>query len=150
MSIIQKIVFSQDNRLNLLYFIITALALYGCASTPKATLSGNEMDVTVKSNFQHIDWMTMDISDNYITYEIDVLNPEGKLLLKNATEASAKDLALSRAITANQCDAIFQPRVTFVHGPKNEILRVTVYGRTAKYKKHNPDKITTSVISVSQ
>jgi len=102
---------------------------------PKASTSGNEMDVTVKSNFQHIDWLTMDISDKYITYDIDVLSPEGKILLSNATEDSAKDLVLNRAIIANKCDAIFQPRISFVRGNKKEILRVTVYGRPAKYKK---------------
>lgn len=128
--------------------LFISMVTSGCSGLPRTSLSGNEMDVNVKSNLQHIDWLSMDISDEYVTYEIDVLTPEGKLLLKNATEASAKELALSRAIIANKCDAIFQPRVSFVHGRKNEILRVSVYGRTAKYKKADPDNISTSVITI--
>lgn len=125
-------------------------ALAGCSSMPKANVGGNEMGVGVKSNFQHIDWMTMDISDDYITYDIDILTKEGKILLKNASEESAKNIALSRAIVANRCDAIFQPRITTVRGGKNEILRVTVYGRPAKYRKQqdvNTVNSSTTIIS---
>lgn len=116
-------------------FCLVCIFMAGCGTIPQATVSGNELGVGVKSNFQHIDWMTMDISDKYITYDLDILSPEGKVLLKNTNEAGAKDLALSRAIAAYKCDAIFQPRVSVVRGGKNEILRVTVYGRPAKYKK---------------
>lgn len=114
---------------------ITLSMLTACASAPKTVVDGNEMGVNVKSNFQHIDWMTMDISDDFITYDIDILSPEGKLMLQDISEEGAKSLALSQAIKANKCDAIFQPRITTVRGNKNEILRVTVYGRPAKYKK---------------
>lgn len=114
------------------------VVIAGCTSAPRALVGGNEMGVNVQSNLQHIDWMTMDISDDYITYDIDVLSNEGKIILQNASEESAKNIALSRAIAANRCDAIFQPRITTVRGDKNEILRVTVYGRPAKYRKQ-PD-----------
>ncbi len=127
---------------------ILCMVVTGCGTASKATAGGDEMMVNVKSNLQHIDWMSMDIADDYFTYDLDILSPEGKLLLKNASEDMAKSLALSKAIVANQCDAIFQPRITVLRGTKNEILRVTVYGRTAKYKKREDVKVTNTSTTV--
>lgn len=137
-------------RLCYLLGSVICMAVTGCVAASRATAGGEEMMVNVKSNLQHIDWMAMDINDDYITYDLDILSPEGKILLNNTTEETAKNLALSSAIVANQCDAIFQPRITVVKGTKGEILRVTVYGRPAKYKTREDVKITektTTVIS---
>lgn len=128
---------------------LICVATTNCASIPRTHSSGTELGVNVVSNFQHIDWMTMDINEDYITYDLDILSPEGRVLLKKVTEQEAKDIALSQAIIANHCDAIFQPRINCIKGKKNEIIRVTVYGRPAKYKKaddtnvHNIRKTTT-------
>lgn len=76
----------------------------------------------------------MDIDPEPITYSIDVSTEAGRMKLKNLSLEEARDLALLEAIMANKCATIFQPQYTHLKH-KGSVLRVTLYGYPARYKK---------------
>lgn len=74
------------------------------------------------------------IEENPITYIIDISTEEGRTKLKNISIQEAYDLALVEAIMKYKCANIFHPQYT--HLEKNgQVLRVTLYGFPAHYKK---------------
>lgn len=77
---------------------------------------------------------TMDLDDEPITYTIDISTDAGRAKLNKLSVDEACDLALIEAIMANKCATIFQPQYTHLV-QKGKVLRVTLYGYPARYKK---------------
>lgn len=73
------------------------------------------------------------ISEDYITYTIDISTSEGALLLKNKTLAQAQETVENEAAMKHHCDLIWQPKYSKLVEGKN-ILRITISGRPANYK----------------
>lgn len=111
---------------------ICLMVLSSC--TPKISTRKLNAYTTVKPNIESYNKLTMDIDEEPITYVIDISNEAGKMKLKNLSVDEACDLALIEAIMANKCATIFNPQYThLVH--KGKVLRVTLYGYPARYKK---------------
>lgn len=92
---------------------------------------GSTLNPKVKAT--SINEYDLDISDDYITYTIDISTPEGKLLLNKKSLAEAQMTVENEAAMANKCDLIWQPKYSkLVDGKK--ILRITISGRPANYK----------------
>lgn len=78
--------------------------------------------------------LTMDIDPNPVTYTINVSTEDGRVKLNKLTLAEAKELALVETLMTYQCATLFNPQYThLMKGGK--VLRVTVYGYPARYKK---------------
>lgn len=89
---------------------------------------------TVAANNVSYNSLTMDIDPEPITYTIDVSTESGRAKLHNLSLDEACDLALIESIMVAKCATIFQPQYThLMKGGK--VLRVTIYGFPAHYKK---------------
>lgn len=117
------------------FIAIILCSLVGLSScSPKISTRKLNAYTTVNPNIVSYNELTMDIDEAPITYVIDISTDVGKMKLKNLSVDEACDLALIEAIMANQCATIFNPQYThLVH--KGKVLRVTVYGYPARYKK---------------
>ncbi len=89
---------------------------------------------TTTPQFESINELDYVFDENPITYVIDISTEEGRAKLKNISIQEAYDLALIEAIMKYKCANIFHPQ--FTHLEKNgQVLRVTLYGFPARYKK---------------
>lgn len=105
----------------------------------KTMLSGSTTENasnTVKAKIESYNELTMDLGSDAITYTIDISTQEGKIKLNKLTLKEAERLALTEALMANNCAALFNPQYTHLQQGK-KILRVTVYGFPAYYKRKN-------------
>ena len=91
---------------------------------------------TVKAKIESYNELTLDLSPDAITYTIDISTPDGRIKLNKLTLKEAERLALTEALMANKCAALFNPQYTHLRQGK-KILRVTVYGFPAYYKRKN-------------
>ena len=109
--------------------------LIGMAScSPKISTRKLNAYTTVVPTIASYNELTMDLDSEPITYVIDVSSAAGRTKLNGLSVDEACDLALIEAIMANKCATIFNPQYThLVH--KGKVLRVTVYGYPARYKK---------------
>lgn len=119
--------------LSLVTFVLSLIiGLSSCS--PKISTRKLNAYTTVNPNIVSYNELTMDIDEAPITYVIDISTEAGKTKLKNLSLDEACDLALIEAIMANKCATIFNPQYThLVH--KGKVLRVTLYGYPARYKK---------------
>ncbi len=116
----------------LVFFVTILIGLSACS--PKISTRKLNAYTTVNPNIVSYNELTMDIDNDPITYVIDISTETGKMKLKNLSVDEACDLALIEAIMANKCATIFNPQYThLVH--KGKVLRVTIYGYPARYKK---------------
>jgi len=76
------------------------------------------------------------IEDANVSYTIDVSTPEGKIKLHKLSEKKANELALVEVLIKYGCDMLINPQFTHLKKGK-KILRVTVYGKPAKYKNQS-------------
>lgn len=74
-----------------------------------------------------------------VTYTIDISTPEGKLKLDKISLAEAQQLALVECLMKYNCATLFNPQYTHLKKGK-DILRVTVYGFPARYKRLETEK----------
>lgn len=119
--------------LSLVTFVLSLIiGLSSCS--PKISTRKLNAYTTVNPNIVSYNELTMDIDEAPITYVIDISTEAGKTKLKNLSLDEACDLVLIEAIMANKCTTIFNPQYThLVH--KGKVLRVTLYGYPARYKK---------------
>ncbi len=113
--------------------IACLLGLTSCAVKNSTGLSGADkyFDKNVLVSY---DELTMDLDDEPIEYTIDISTGDGRLKLNKLSVKEAERLALIEAVMANRCATLFQPQYThLIKGGK--VLRVTVYGYPARYKK---------------
>lgn len=113
--------------------IATAMAATSCRSLRSGSTSRNASN-TVKAKISSYNELTMDLAPDAITYTIDVTTPDGKIKLHKLSLRQAEELALTEAVMANNCAALFNPQFTHLKKGK-KILRVTVYGFPAYYKR---------------
>lgn len=117
--------------------IVTAVTIIVAASSCSSHQSGaKSMNAytTVKSTIVSYNEMTMDLDPQPISYTIDISTPEGRMKLDKISLKAARELALVEAIMQNNCATIFNPQYTHLKNGKN-ILRITVYGYPARYKR---------------
>lgn len=113
--------------------IATAMAATSCRSLRSGSTSRNASN-TVKAKITSYNELTMDLAPDAITYTIDVSKPDGKIKLHKLSLRQAEELALTEAVMTNNCAALFNPQFTHLKKGK-KILRVTVYGFPAYYKR---------------
>lgn len=77
---------------------------------------------------------TMDLDEETVEYTIDISTREGKTKLYGLSLQEAQKLALVEAIMFTRCATIHQPQYTQLVRD-GHVLRVTVYGTPARYKK---------------
>lgn len=75
----------------------------------------------------------LDVSQEPITYTLDISTAEGAAKLKKLTLKQAEDLVKREAIMKYKCGTLVNPQYTYLAKGKR-ILRVTVYGFPAMYK----------------
>ncbi|MDE6309692.1 MAG: hypothetical protein K2L93_03885 [Muribaculaceae bacterium] len=80
----------------------------------------------------------MDLEPTGVTYTIDISTREGALKLRNITLQEAQKLALTECLMKYNCATLFNPQFTHLKDGK-KILRVTVYGFPARYKRINTE-----------
>lgn len=89
---------------------------------------------TLTPQLKSLNELDYDFDETPITYVIDISTQEGRAKLKNISVQEAYDLALIEAIMKYKCANIFHPQ--FTHLEKDgQVLRVTLYGFPARYKK---------------
>ena len=98
---------------------IVTLAICSCRTTRYGSTNRNASN-TVKAKLESYNELTMDLAKDAITYTIDV--------------STVEELALTEAVMNNNCAALFNPQYTHLKKGK-KILRVTVYGFPAYYKR---------------
>lgn len=119
--------------------LVSALAIMLAMGSCKTMLSGSTNENasnTVKAKIESYNELTMDLSPDAITYTIDISTPDGRIKLNKLTLKEAERLALTEALMTNNCAALFNPQYTHLRQGK-KILRVTVYGFPAYYKRKN-------------
>lgn len=116
------------------YLLLVALTVLLAACSPKVSTRQMNAYTTVTPNIVSYNELTMDIDPQPITYTIDISTREGKMKLKNLSVDEACDLVLLEAIMANRCATFFQPQYTYMTA-KGKVLRVSVYGFPARYKR---------------
>ncbi len=92
--------------------------------------NGYQLPVT---GIESINIADVELSNDFITYTIDISTPEGQTKLNGINEKQAKELALTEASIVNKCSFIVNPKYTFLKDGK-KILRVTISGQPAYYK----------------
>lgn len=115
-------------------FIISIIFIIcSCASTKSGSNSkyaSKSVIPKITSNNEY----DFDISSESIIYTIDISNPEGRAKLNKLSLRQAEELALVEAIMKYKCATLFQPQYTnLTKGRK--VLRITIYGFPAVYKK---------------
>lgn len=108
------------------------IGISSCA--PKISTRKLNAYTTVAPTIVSYNELTMDLDDTPITYTIDISTPEGRAKLNKLSIDEACDLALIEAIMASRCATIFNPQYTHLV-QKGKVLRVTIYGYPARYKK---------------
>lgn len=117
------------------FVVICLTLLVGVSScSPKVSTRKLNAYTTVAPTIASYNELTMDLDEQPITYVIDISTEAGRTKLKGLSVDEACDLALIEAIMNNKCATIFNPQYThLVH--KGKVLRVTLYGYPARYKK---------------
>lgn len=118
---------------SLVFLIVGMLTLISSCS-PKVSIRELGGATSVIPQMVSYNPLTMDIDTEPIEYTIDISTEAGRLKLNKLSIDEADALALVEAIRATKCATIFQPQYT--HLVENgKVLRVTLYGFPARYKK---------------
>lgn len=108
------------------------ICMTSCRSTMNGAYGQNaQQDIeTLMTSENEYD---LDVSQEPITYTLDVSTPLGAAKLKKLTLKQAEDLVKREAIMKYKCGTLVNPQYTYLAKGKR-ILRVTVYGFPAMYK----------------
>lgn len=117
-----------------------AMAVTSCSVMKTGSREENS-HTTVAPEIVSYNELTMDLDPTGVTYTIDISTPEGKLKLDKITLAEAQQLALVECLMKYNCATLFNPQYTHLKKGK-DILRVTVYGFPARYKRLETEKDT--------
>lgn len=110
-----------------------ALVMTSCSVMQTGSREENS-HTTVMPEIVSYNELTMDLDPEGVTYTIDISTPEGKLKLDKISLAEAQQLALVECLMKYNCATLFNPQYTHLKKGK-DILRVTVYGFPARYKR---------------
>ena len=115
--------------------IVGVLAVVSCGGV-RDEVSGstsNNSYIAPTTSVSSYNSYDLEVSEESVSYTIDISTPEGKTKLRNLSLREAEQLALTEAVVVNKCAMIINPQYT--HLKKGDrVLRVTVYGFPAKYK----------------
>lgn len=114
------------------------LVLNSCSTLNTGSREENS-HATVAPEIVSYNELTMDLDPVGVTYTIDISTPEGKLKLNKISLAEAQQLALVECLMKYNCATLFNPQYTHLKKGK-DILRVTVYGFPARYKRVDTEK----------
>lgn len=127
-------------KIIILALVLIALALTSCSKGVHKVFEGGYGSSINENGYQlpvtgieSINVADLELSNDFITYTIDISTPEGQTKLNGINEKQAKELALTEASIVNRCSLIVNPKYTFLKDGK-KILRVTVSGQPAYYK----------------
>lgn len=123
-------------KTRIISFAIVAIAyltVTSCSTMRSGSRSRNASN-TVRAKIESYNELTMDLAPDAITYTIDVSTAEGKIKLHKLSLRQAEELALTEAVMNNNCAALFNPQYTHLKKGR-KVLRVTVYGFPAYYKR---------------
>lgn len=118
--------------------IISVVSVFASCNPMKTTALDRNASATVAPDIISYNELTMDLDPSGVTYTIDISNPEGALKLKNISLYEAQHLALTECLIKYNCATLFNPQFTHLKDGK-KILRVTVYGFPARYKRINTE-----------
>ena len=118
--------------------IVVAFILISCGSL-RTTSKDENSHVTVAPEIVSYNELTMDLEPEGVTYTIDISTPEGRLKLHKTSLEEAQRLALVECLMKYNCATLFNPQYTHLKKGK-ELLRVTVFGFPARYKRVDTEK----------
>lgn len=116
--------------------LIAVMAMTSCSVYRTGSREENS-HTTVAPEIVSYNELTMDLDPEGVTYTIDISTEEGRLKLKNISLYDAQQLALVECLMKYNCATLFNPQYTHLKKGK-DILRVTVFGFPARYKKAEP------------
>lgn len=122
------------NMRKIILIVCGMLAIIMASCSPKVSTRKLNAYTTVAPTIKSYNELTMDIDPEPITYTIDISTESGRMKLKNLSIDEACDLVLIEAIMSAKCATIFNPQYTHLV-QKGKILRITLYGYPARYKK---------------
>lgn len=116
--------------------IAAVASLASCSSVSPSYSGSSSYNASQYSDTSIVtyDRYTMDLDESPIEYTIDISTLEGRTKLNQLTLRQAENLALVEAIMYARCATLFQPQFTHLMKDGN-VLRVTVYGTPARYKR---------------
>lgn len=122
-----------------MFWIITVILITFLFPSCKMVMPGvsshaQNSSATVKPQIESYNEYTMELDPEGVTYTIDISTAEGKLKLHNLTLLEAEQLAVVECLMKYNCATLFNPQYTHLKKGK-DILRVTVFGFPARYKK---------------
>ncbi len=118
--------------------IASVMGLFWSCNSTKTTALDENASATVAPEIISYNELTMDLDPSGVAYTIDISNAEGALKLKNITLHEAQRLALTECLMKYNCATLFNPQFTHLKDGK-KILRVTVFGFPARYKRRNTE-----------
>lgn len=123
-----------------LVFIIALTTFSSCKTTRTGAIEENS-HTTVAPDIVSYNELTMDLDPEGVSYTIDISTPEGKLKLNKISLSDAQKLALVECLMKYNCATLFNPQFTHLKKGK-DILRITVFGFPARYKRLETEKET--------
>lgn len=127
-------------NIKILIFISAILLIQtSCSSTKSGTRTSNAYQ-TPTTHIKSFNDYDLEVSQDGITYTIDISTPEGKTKLKNLSLHEAEELALTEAVIKYNCAMLVNPQYTNLMKGKR-VLRITVFGFPAKFKNSNNQQI---------
>ncbi len=118
--------------------ILCIVSIFTSCSSPRTSALEQNASATVAPEIISYNELTMDLDPSGVTYTIDISTPEGALKLKNISLYEAQKIALTECLMKYNCATLFNPQFTHLKDGK-KILRITVFGFPARYKRANTE-----------
>ena len=112
-----------------------AITLSSCRTS--YTSDGTSAAEIVDSYTGSVNDVNLIISEEPITYSIDISTDQGRAKLNKLSYDEARSLCLREAVMYARCAKLVNPQYTKLMKGKR-VLRITVYGFPAKYKNQEP------------
>lgn len=112
--------------------ILTAWSFSAC-NTVFSGANQRNASQTPQTRITSFNEYDLEVSNESISYTIDISTPEGRMKLNKLKLREAENLALTEAVMKYNCAMLVNPQYTNLMKGK-KILRITVYGFPAKYK----------------
>lgn len=126
----------KTTTLSLIAAVIFCVLATACSTASYSSSTTRNSSHYARTTAVSYNEYTMDLDEYPVEYTIDISTIEGKTKLANLTLEDAENLALVEAIMQARCATLFQPQYTHLM-KDGHVLRVTVYGIPARYKRKN-------------
>ena len=128
--------------LSFVFIVVTILTISSCSTARSGSHSNNAYQ-TPRTSVDSYNNYDLNVSNEGVSYTIDISTPEGKAKLNKLSLKEAENLALTEAVIKYKCALLVNPQFTNLMNGKR-VLRITVYGFPAVYKnqeKKDPEII---------